>query len=31
MPRELNPPDPNKVRLLLNLQILLAEVFFVDR
>nr|DAM15796.1 MAG TPA: hypothetical protein [Caudoviricetes sp.] len=31
MPWELNPPDANNVRLLLNLQILLAEVFFVDR
>nr|DAG26593.1 MAG TPA: hypothetical protein [Bacteriophage sp.] len=31
MPWESNPPDANKVRLLSNLQILLTEVFFVDR
>nr|DAQ34630.1 MAG TPA: hypothetical protein [Caudoviricetes sp.]DAT90741.1 MAG TPA: hypothetical protein [Bacteriophage sp.] len=31
MPWESNPPDPNKARLLLNLQILLTEVFFVNR
>nr|DAM96712.1 MAG TPA: hypothetical protein [Bacteriophage sp.]DAR53004.1 MAG TPA: hypothetical protein [Bacteriophage sp.] len=31
MPWELNPPDPNKARPFSNLQILLMEVFFVDR